>query len=164
MSLVETKTRRALLQLEVTQAGGSLLLLTRFASTAGASLSYTFSCPQKAYEITNMFSPSPFPPGGGRRTRNITPNRRSHLPGGNRASSRLTTPGVRVVSDSRMSVEDASVASDGASEMSVDAGTAVQRSGRHKPGVVFAQSEELRVSLLAHLPSEVLQVLRSASE
>lgn len=34
MSLVETKTRRALLQLEVTQAGGSLLLLTRFACTA----------------------------------------------------------------------------------------------------------------------------------
>lgn len=32
MSLVETKTRRALLQ--VTQAGGSLLLLTRFAFTA----------------------------------------------------------------------------------------------------------------------------------
>ena len=113
-----------------------------------------------------MFSPSPFPSGAGRRTRNATPSRRSQIPGGSRAPSRFTTPavGARVVSDSRMSVDDASAASDGASEMSVDAGTSLQRSSRHRPGVIFAQSEELRVSLLAHLPSEVLQVLKSASQ
>ena len=113
-----------------------------------------------------MFSPSPFPSGAGRRTRNATPSRRSQIPGGSRAPSRFTTPavGARVVSDSRMSVDDASAASDGASEMSVDAGTSVQRGSRHRPGVIFAQSEELRVSLLAHLPSEVLQVLKSASK
>ncbi|KAH8116942.1 Non-repetitive/WGA-negative nucleoporin C-terminal-domain-containing protein [Phellopilus nigrolimitatus] len=36
-----------------------------------------------------------------------------------------------------------------------------QRENKNRSGVVFAQSEELSVTLLAHLPAEVLQVLRS---
>ncbi len=51
------------------------------------------------------------------------------------------------------------------SEMSVDAdlgGIPRIASGKHRAGVVFAQSEELTVSLLAQLPAEAQQVLRNA--
>lgn len=53
----------------------------------------------------------------------------------------------------------------GMSEMSVDADLAgIPRlaSGKHRAGVVFAQSEELTVTLLAQLPVEAQQVLRNA--
>ncbi|KAI5123360.1 hypothetical protein M0805_001781 [Coniferiporia weirii] len=104
-----------------------------------------------------MFSPAPQPPS--RRTRNVPPppSRRSRQPG-----SRLNTPSTRAVSDSLMSVvSDASMASDPASEMEIDAGTPPLRESGRRSGVIFAQSEELSVSLLAHLPVEVLQVLRN---
>ncbi|THH12017.1 hypothetical protein EW145_g257 [Phellinidium pouzarii] len=108
-----------------------------------------------------MFSPAPASVPRHTRHAPPTPSRRSRQPG-----SHFNTPGpsagARVMSDSRMSVvSDVSMVSDDASEMEVDVGIPLHREGKHRAGVVFAQSEELTVSLLAHLPVEVLQVLRN---
>ena len=50
------------------------------------------------------------------------------------------------------------------SEMDVDGLLSVQNEQRNRTGLVFAQSEELNVTLLAHLPIEVLRVLKNAGE
>ena len=55
-----------------------------------------------------------------------------------------------------------SVASEMDSEMDVDGLLSVQNEARNRTGVVFAQSDELNVTLHAHLPIEVLRVLKSA--
>ena len=60
---------------------------------------------------------------------------------------------------------DASTEVDNTSEMDVD-GMLSSFANEPKPraGVIFAQSEELNVSLQAHLPIEVLKVLRNAGQ
>lgn len=48
------------------------------------------------------------------------------------------------------------------SEMDVDGLLSIQNEVKNRAGVVFAQSEELNVTLQAHLPVEVLRALKSA--
>lgn len=56
---------------------------------------------------------------------------------------------------------DASMGSHISSDMEVDAGNNAHREGKMRSEVVLAQSAEQKVSLLQHLPVEVLQVLRN---
>ena len=126
---------------------------------------------QRRGHLPHMFSPSPYPQNATRRatTRNATPRLgvASPLPPGRRSrgGSRLTTP-VRAPSESHQ--RDVSMASedDGiSSEMSVDAdlrGMPRVPSGRHRAGVIFAQSEEMTVTLHSHFPTEVQQAIRNA--
>lgn len=110
----------------------------------------------------NMFSPSPFPQDQTRRTSRIYP--RSPVPSGKR--TRLATGpsrlgnSSRVVSGNRSVSGDVSRASEGASEMDVDAAK-IPREKSLKGTVVFSKSEELIVTLHAHLPAEAQRLLRN---
>ncbi|KAL5532748.1 hypothetical protein ACEPAF_4522 [Sanghuangporus sanghuang] len=105
-----------------------------------------------------MFSPSPRPatPAGRIRSQSPlqTPRQRRVTPG----PSRLAGNASRAPPVSRMSVTtDASADSNA---MDVDGGVS-QSEGKLISEVVFAQSEEQKITLLSPLPVEVLQVLRN---